>query len=155
MTAIATLFVVGVLLLAFEVFLPGGILGIFAGLSMLAGTVLAFSDHGMGGGLFALGVAIILVGSVLYFEFAILPKTALGKRLFLKSAITGTSTPEWERDYTGEEGVTLTALAPSGYIEISGKRLEAFSRSGFLEAEQPVKVVGTDNFRLIVTSIPQ
>ncbi|GAB5562352.1 MAG: hypothetical protein SynsKO_39990 [Synoicihabitans sp.] len=155
MTAIATLFVVGVLLLAFEVFLPGGILGVFAGLSLLAGTALAFVDYGMGGGLLALGAAIILVGAVLYFEFAILPKTAFGKRLFLKAAITGTASPDRERDYVGEEGITLTALAPSGYIDVAGKRLEAFSRSGFLEAEQPVKVVGTDNFRLIVTSITQ
>jgi membrane-bound serine protease (ClpP class) len=98
---------------------------------------------------------VVLVATVLYFEFAILPKTAFGKRLFLQKSIDGTSAPERERDYVDAEGVTLTALGPSGYIEIDGKRLEAFSRSGFLEADVPVKVVGTDNFRLIVTPIPQ
>ncbi|MBT5904061.1 MAG: serine protease [Opitutaceae bacterium] len=154
MTVVATLFVVGVLLLGFEVLLPGGILGIFAGLCLLGGTGFAFVEFGMSGGLIALMVAVVLVAAVLYFELAILPKTAMGKRLFLKKAIDGKSSPKRDRDYVGAEGVTLTALGPTGYIEIDGKRLEAFSRSGFLETNVPVKVVGTDNFRLIVTPAP-
>ncbi len=155
MTVIATMFVAGIILLGFEVFLPGGILGIMAGLCLLGGTGFAFSEFGMSGGLIALMVAVVLVAAVLYFEFAILPKTAFGKRLFLQKSIDGTSAPARERDYVDSEGVTLTALGPSGYIEIDGKRLEAFSRSGFLEPNMPVKVIGTDNFRLIVTPIPQ
>lgn len=155
MTVVATLFVVGVLLLGFEVFLPGGILGIFAVLCLLSGTGFAFSEFGMGGGIIALMVAVVLVAAVLYFEFAILPKTAMGKRLFLHKSMDGTSSPDRERDYVGTEGVTVTALGPSGYIDIDGKRLEAFSRSGFLEADVPITVVGTDNFRLIVTQLTQ
>tara|TARA_B110000483_G_scaffold213541_1_gene262753 strand:+ start:1450 stop:1917 length:468 start_codon:yes stop_codon:yes gene_type:complete len=155
MTTVATLFLVGVLLLAFEVFLPGGILGIFAALCLLGGTGFAFVEFGMSGGIIALIVAVVLVAAVLYFEFAILPKTAMGKRLFLHKSMDGTSSPDRERDYVGSEGVTVTALGPSGYIDIDGKRLEAFSRSGFLEADVPVKVISTDNFRLIVTQTPQ
>jgi membrane-bound serine protease (ClpP class) len=120
----------------------------------LGGTGFAFVEFGMSGGLIALMVAVVLVAAVLYFELAILPKTAMGKRLFLKKAIDGKSSPKRDRDYVGAEGVTLTALGPTGYIEIDGKRLEAFSRSGFLETNVPVKVVGTDNFRLIVTPAP-
>ncbi len=152
MTLIAVLFVVGVILLGFEVFVPGGVLGVLAGLSLLAGSAVAFIDYGVSGGLLAFGIAAAMVGSVLYFEFRILPRTAWGQRLFLKAEIDGTSAPDRERDYTGSEGVAVTDMGPSGYIEIDGKRLEAFSRSGFLEAGAPVKVVGTDNFRLIVTS---
>lgn len=155
MTLVATLFVAGVLLLGFEVFLPGGILGIIAGLCLLGGTGFAFVEFGLSGGLIALVVAVVLVAAVLYFEVAILPKTAMGKKLFLQKTIDGTSSPARERDYVGTVGVTLTALGPSGFIEIDGKRLEAFSRSGFLEADVPVTVVGTDNFRLIVTPTPQ
>ena len=155
MTAIAVLFLVGVILLGFEVFLPGGILGIFAGIAMLAGTVIAFADYGLGGGAIALAVAVLLVVAVLYFEFAILPKTAMGKRLFLSAQVKGTSKPDRTHDLQGREGVTLTAMGPTGFIEIDDQRHEAFSRSGFLEAGVPVKVVGSDNFRLIVTSNTQ
>lgn len=155
MTLIATLFVVGVLLLGFEVFLPGGILGVIAGLAMLGGAALAFIDYGVGGGLLASAIAVVMVGGMLYFEFKILPKTAFGQRLFLRAAVDGVSTPERERDYVGSVGTTLTAMGPTGYVEIDGKRLEAFSRSGFLEADVAIKVVGTDNFRLIVIPQPE
>ena len=94
MTLIATMFVAGIILLGFEVFLPGGILGIIAGLCLLGGTGYAFAEFGMSGGLLALIVAVVLVATVLYFEFAILPKTAFGKRLFLQKSIDGTSAPE-------------------------------------------------------------
>jgi len=152
MTLIAILFVVGVILLGFEVFIPGGILGVLAGLSLLAGSALAFAEYGVSGGLIALAVAVVMVGGVLFFEFKVLPQTPWGQRLFLKAEIDGVSTPPRERDFLGSEGVTVTAMGPSGLVEIDGKRHEAFSRSGYLEADVPVKVVGTDNFRLIVTS---
>lgn len=152
MTLIAILFVAGVILLGFEVFIPGGILGVLAGLAFLAGSALAFADYGLSGGLTAFAAAAVMVGGVLYFEFKILPKTAWGQRLFLKAEIDGVASPARERDFVGSEGVTVTAMGPSGLIEIDGKRHEAFSRSGFLEANVPVMVVGTDNFRLIVTS---
>ncbi len=154
MTTIGVLFAVGVVLLAFEVFLPGGILGIFAGLTLLGGCVLAFVDFGVGGGVIALLVALALVGAVLYFEFAILPRTAFGRRLFLHSAIGGKSTPARGRSYIDCSATTATALAPTGYITLDGRRYEAFSRAGFLEAGVAVKVVGEDNFRLIVVPEP-
>lgn len=155
MTLIATLFVVGVILLGFEVFVPGGILGVLAGLSMLAGTALAFIDFGMTGGLLALFIGAAMVGGMLFFEFKILPQTTLGRRLFLRSEVSGVASPARERDYVGAVGVALTAMGPTGYIEIDGKRLEAFSRSGFIEAGTAVAVIGADNFRLIVTSKPE
>lgn len=154
MTMIATLFVIGIVFLGLEVFLPGGVLGVFAALALLGGTILAFVDFGVVGGMIGVAVAGVLVVGVLFFEFAILPKTAMGRRLFLSSAIDGKSSPDREKDFVGCEGITVTSLGPSGYIEIEGKRHEAFSRAGFLESGVPVKVVGTDNFRLIVTPTP-
>tara|TARA_B110000483_G_scaffold68050_1_gene85037 strand:- start:1922 stop:2389 length:468 start_codon:yes stop_codon:yes gene_type:complete len=155
MTLIATLFVVGVILMGFEVFIPGGILGVLAGLAMLAGSALAFIDFGVSGGLVASAIAVAMLVGMLYFEIKILPKTTFGRRLFLTAAVDGVSSLIRDKDYVGSEGITLTPLGPSGYIEIDGKRHEAFSRSGFLEAGIPVQVVGTDNFRLIVTSKPE
>lgn len=155
MTVIAVLFLAGALLIAAEVFLPGGILGIIGGLLFIAGVVVGFSTYGATGGMLTLLVAVVVVVIMLYLEFVILPKTPWGQRLFLKTAVTGTAAPDRERDYVGSTGVTLTAMGPTGYVEIDGKRLEAFSKSGFLEADVPIKVVGTDNFRLIITSQPE
>lgn len=153
MNAIILLFVVGLILLGFEVFIPGGILGVFGGLALLAGVVLAFMEYGQSGGWSAFAVASVLSGGLFYFEFRILPRTRMGRKLFLHSEVAGTSQPPVAEaagvlDKTGE---ALTPLSPSGYVLIDGQRYEAFCRSGFVDKGATVRVVGLDNFRLIVS----
>lgn len=150
MTLIILLFAIGLVLLGFEVIIPGGVLGIFGGMAMIGGCVVAFAEYGVGGGVVTTLVGAALVALLLFVEFALLPKTKAGKRMFLQTAVSGTTTPRPEKDYTGSEGRTVTTLAPSGYVLIDGRRLEAFARNGYLEPDVPVKVVGVDNFRLIV-----
>lgn len=152
MSAIIALFIVGAVLLAAEVFVPGAILGIFAALALLAGVVLSFMDYGSQGGWTAIAAALALAGGTLWFEFKILPKTAWGRRLFLKAEITGASqAPLAERDtVVGQAGVADTTLAPTGYVTVAGKRYEAYSRSGLIAKGEALRVVELDNFRLIV-----
>lgn len=151
MNAIVLLFIIGIMLLGFEVFVPGGILGIIGGLAILGGCGVAFAHYGMDGGVMAVAVALVLLAIMLYLEFVLLPKTATGRRLFLRTSVHGTAKAARPAGLTGQTGKTLTALAPSGYVVIDGQQHEAFSRSGYLEAGLTVKVVGSDNFRLIVT----
>jgi membrane-bound ClpP family serine protease len=152
MTLIIALFIVGALLLATEVFVPGGILGILGAVSLVAGVVLAFIEKGVVGGWIAIGAAVVLVVLMLWFEIKVLPKTALGRRLFLSASIDGASQqPLAARDtVVGQEALADTMLAPSGYVVVGGKRYEAYSRSGLIAKGEALRVVGLDNFRLIV-----
>ena len=50
----------------------------------------------------------------------------------------------------GRTATALTALAPSGFVDVAGHRYEAFSRGGFVDRGAALKIVGLDNFRLIV-----
>lgn len=152
MNTIVMFFIAGAVLLAAEVFVPGAILGIFAAIALLAGVVLAFIDYGATGGWIAIAAALGLTAVTLWFEFVILPKTALGRRLFLKAEISGASQePLAERDtVVGREGVADTTLAPTGYVMVAGKRYEAYSRSGLIDKGETLRVVELDNFRLIV-----
>ncbi|MCC6415306.1 MAG: NfeD family protein [Opitutaceae bacterium] len=150
MNAIIILFTVGALLIGFEVVVPGGILGLLGGIALFGGVAMSFYDHGLNGGFIALLVALGLTGIVLWLEFRLLPRTALGRRMFLHAAVTGTTTAAVE-DLAGRVGHAVTALGPSGYVLIEGKQYEAFSRAGFVEAGTAVKVISADNFRLIVT----
>jgi len=152
MSVIMVLFIAGAVLLAAEVFVPGAVLGVFAALAMLAGVVLAFVEHGPAGGWTAIGAALALTAATLWFEFKILPKTSLGRRLFLKAEIKGASQPPLAEHnaVVGQAGVADTTLAPTGYVVIAGKRYEAYSRSGLIAKGEALSVVGLDNFRLIV-----
>ena len=91
MSLIILLFAVGLILLAAEVVVPGGILGGIAALMMLGGCAIAYSRFGSSGGAIASVTALVLIGITLFLEFYVLPKTRIGRRAFLDSEISATS----------------------------------------------------------------
>ena len=153
MTAILLLFLLGIVLLVFEVFMPSSVLGIMGGAAMLWACVLAFMNYGVRGGSVAVAAGLALLGLTLYVELGLLPKTRLGKRFFLHDSIGATSQPALAtaEAVVGKVGEAATTLAPSGYVLIEGRRYEAFSQSGHVARGTALKVVAVDNFRLIVT----
>jgi membrane-bound ClpP family serine protease len=153
MTLIVLLFLIGVIFIAVEVIIPGGILGAIGGLLMFAGSAVAFSNYGTWGGVAALAAGLLLGGLALFFEFRILPKTAIGKRAFLTTEVTGVSAAFGKEalDLVGHPAEALTMLSPSGYVRVNGERYEAFSQSGQVPAGAMLDIVGADNFRLIVS----
>jgi membrane-bound ClpP family serine protease len=153
MTLIILLFAIGILFIAAEVVVPGGILGSLGALLMFAGCAVAFINYGTGGGMLALLVAVAVGGLALFVEFRILPKTKIGRRAFLTAQITAVAPAVGEeaRELIGQSAEALTMLSPSGYVRIGGQRYEAFCQSGQAAAGAVLKVIGADNFRLIVT----
>jgi membrane-bound ClpP family serine protease len=153
MTAIILLFLLGTVLLVFEVFMPSSILGILGGLAMLGGCIVAFMDYGMGGGSLAVVVGLAILSVALYVEFGLLPKTRLGKRFFLHDSIGATSQPPLAEAaaVVGKLCEAVTTLAPTGYVLLDGRRYEAFSQSGQVARGTTLKVIAVDNFRLTVT----
>jgi membrane-bound ClpP family serine protease len=153
MSIIVLCFVVGVILLALEIVVPGAILGIAGGVSMLVGVIVAFTTLGINGGAIATLVALVALGTTVYLEFIWLPKSRLAKGLSASTTINATSQPALakESDVIGREALAQTVLSPSGYVAVDGKRYEAYSQSGHISAGERLRVVGLDNFRLIVT----
>jgi membrane-bound ClpP family serine protease len=153
MTAIILLFITGSLLLAAEVFLPGAVAGVLGGLALVAGSVMAFGEFGAVGGGLALVAAALLVGLMLYAELVLLPRTAFGRKMVVNATVDATSQPPVARleDVIGQAAEALTALAPTGYVLVEGHRYEAACRSGFADKGASLRVVGVDNFRLLVT----
>lgn len=153
MTLVLVFFIVGALLLGLEMLVPGAILGIVGGISLLAGVVVAFNEFGGDGGALAILVAFVLVGIVVYFEFVFLPKSRLVKTFSMSANVAGQSQPEVaDRSIIGSRVTAVTALAPTGVVEGGGRRYEAYSRDGFAAAGTALQVVDLDNFRLIVST---
>lgn len=151
MSTIITLLLLALLLFFFEIVVPGGILAIMGACLVLAACVVAFTTYG------AMEALAIFVGSLivslllLFIELKILPKTKYGKRLFLLREQKASSlSPQAGQEIIGQHGETITTMAPTGMVLISGEKYEAFSQSGLLEKGTPVAVVKQDSFRLIV-----
>ena len=153
MNAVVLLFLVGVMFLAGEVFVPGAVLGILGGLAMAVGCGVAFAQLGAVGGAVATVAAFALLGFTLYAELIWLPKTRLGKGMVVESKVEATSQPPIAAaDIVGKIAVAETPLVPTGYVLVEGKRYEAFSPAGHVAKGASLRVAGQDNFRLIVTN---
>jgi membrane-bound serine protease (ClpP class) len=153
MNAIVIFFITGVLLLTAEIFLPGAIAGILGAIALLIGSVLSFREFGFAGGMVASSAALGLLVLMLYVELVVLPKTAFGRKLVVQAKVDATSQPPVARleAVVDRPAEALTTLAPSGYVMVDGQRYEAFCRSGHAAKGASLRVVGVDNFRVIVT----
>ena len=155
METILLLFVLGIVLLFLDLFVPGIILSVFGTLAFLAGTRQAFVQFGLGGGLMAFAIGVALLAVALYVEYGLLPKTRFGKKFFLHAAVEGTSqAPAAETAaLVGRECVALTPLMPTGQVEIDGRRREALSLDGHVAKGARLKVTGAQNFSLTVSKL--
>lgn len=153
MSLIIGLFVAGIFLLALEVIVPGGIIGVVGGILMLVGVALAFVRFGLEGGAIASGAAIVVGAIVLYLEFVLLPRSRLAKALSMTETVAGRSQPPIadRAAVLGRQVTATTTLAPSGYVEFDGRRYEAFARSGLAQRGERLEIVDVDTFRLIVS----
>jgi membrane-bound serine protease (ClpP class) len=152
MSLILVLFAAGVILLALEVIVPGAILGIAGGVFMLIGVIVSFDQYGFGGGALASAAAIVAVAVTLYLEFVMLPKSRIAKTFSMTATVDGRSQPAIaDRSVIGRTVTAVTTLAPSGVVELDGRRYEAFARTGHVAAGAQLSVVDLDNFRLIVS----
>lgn len=157
MMSVLILFAAGLILVAVEVLVPGGLLGTLGGLCLLGGVVTAFLQLGPAVGGIATAAALAIGAVTLYLELVLLPKTRLARKFSMTETNSGRSQPDIADRATvvGRDAVAVTTLAPSGYVELDTRRYEAFCQSGFAAVGARLRVVDVDNFRLVVTQIKE
>lgn len=163
------IFVIGVVLLALEIFvIPGfgvaGILGIIfvlCGLSfsMLANDYFDFklSKPGllMDSFLLVIGAMILTVVLMIIFGKNLMKSSAF-KRLVLEDeqrADTGYTSSVLKTDLLNKEGIARTVLRPGGKIEIDGVWYDAVALDGFIDVGEPVYVEKHENYNLFVRKL--
>jgi len=97
---------------------------------------------------------LVLGGFYISFIMRILPKTPVGRWMFLSKApdATGQGTPEADiyDEMIGKKGTSATLLRPGGMVRIDSKRLPAHAETGMIEKGMPIVVVGADSMNVIV-----
>ncbi|MGA3008313.1 MAG: NfeD family protein, partial [Opitutaceae bacterium] len=85
-----------------------------------------------------------------------LPRTWMWDKLVMKATVASSAQQagagsDVETDaLVGRHGLAMTALRPAGQIEIDGRRYEAKSGLGTIDAGATVVVTGRDDFALTV-----
>jgi membrane-bound serine protease (ClpP class) len=178
------LLVVGVVLLAVEIFfLPGTLIFGFAGvLCILGAMVWSLADvwpvvpgpgleptdwkintDSLEGGVINLALTLCIATGTLWVVWRFLPKSSLFQRAITQGSSAAPSpvivgggrfVAGNSLPDIGNEGVVVSDLHPIGMVEINGKRFEATTSIGGLSKGDQILVVGYKNYSLLVDKKP-
>lgn len=160
------LFIIGILLIAAELFIiPGfgvagisGIILIIAGLTMSLLNNTDFNFDGVSGKEIGEATLTVLVGLGGGFVLMIWLSNKIGQKgLFRKIALNtdleeSTSSPNLT-SLIGKEGIAATVLRPSGKVTIDNELYDAVSGSGFIEKDTKVIIVHFENAQVYVEKL--
>ncbi len=135
----------GFVLLLLELVVPGVVVGLLGGLTMLWALACGYQhDHW------------VLSTTLLAFSIITIPKILVGgiNRLALKTQFTSSagyqSVAEPPKALVGREGVAHSTLRPSGIVMIDGERLDAMAETGMIDEGKRVRVLRTQGYQVVV-----
>ena len=145
------------LLIIAEVFVPsGGLLSICA-LVCVAGGVMLFWQQSEVAGYIGIGVAVVMIPTLLVISYKIFPKTRFGKSAHLTPSERkpGDASPGSEQfqELMGKQGIVLRPMRPVGLCKIDGRRVECVAESGYVEKDRQVKVIRVQGSTVTVRAI--
>lgn len=153
------LMVVGLGLIAMELFIPsGGVLSALAAVAFIGSVMVAFSG-GITSGVIVLAGTLVLLPVILAAAVRWWPYTPLGRLMVLHTpepAPDGAAdTPEHQQllSLVGRQGVAKTKLLPSGAVRIEGRTYDALSEGTAIDQGQPVRVKAVRANRIVVAAV--
>lgn len=149
------MFVIGLILLIAEFFVPGGIVGIIGGAFIIMSIIFAGASvtHMLLSIIIAMAIAV--VGMVVLMKF-FGKKLQVFNKLVLKDATSseeGYVSNENRVELISKVGKTLTPLRPAGVVEVDGERLDVVSEGNFVDAQKEVRIVKVEGSRIVVREV--
>lgn len=141
----------GLILILFEFYLPGAIMGILGSISILTGIVFFASEtHSLIAViLFIIGTA-IAVGGIIRFAIWRIVNAKPGYSIYSNDDQEGYVASTYDKSLIGKFGVVIADLKPGGYILIEGNQHPAISQSGYIVKGEHVLVIGGQEQSLMV-----
>jgi hypothetical protein len=149
------IFIMGVTLLALEIFIPSfGVIGII-GLILSGYSVMdSFSDSRMGILVLVLTALAIILTVTIYVKLGF--DRSLFDRMILSNKDSSTRGYNSKTNYdnlVGKSGLSKSILRPTGRIEINGNIYDAKSESDFISKDRNILVTRIKNGNIIVKEI--
>ena len=154
------LLTVGLALILLEVFVPSsGVLGVLAGLSVVAAIIVAFMQ-GPYVGLAIVSTTVVALPAVVALALRIWPSTSIGRRILLGVPKAEELLPDDEvtqrlKSLVGKQGVAQSLMLPSGAIRIDGRTYDATAAGVAIEPGTAVRVVEVHGARIVVRPIEE
>ena len=143
--------IIGLILIYFEFFVPGGILGTMGGLFLAAGLFLSIWEQTslIYALFYVVGVIVFLVLTIRLALWKV-KRTRHKSHLYLADDQEGYVAATYDKELVEKVGEALTSLRPSGHIKVEGKPYQAVSESGFIKKGSKIKIIGGEGARFIV-----
>lgn len=148
--------IIGLGLMIAEMFTPGlGLMGMFGIIALIAAIVL--SAHSLLDVIFTLAiifVVLFIAGFIVYRSFT--KGRLVNSSIVLSDRIDSASTSLDDaeiRGIVGKEGITTTALRPSGNAEIDGKRYDVVTSGEFIQKDTRITVERIDGLKILVKKV--
>ena len=142
--------IIGLGLMIAEMFTPGlGLMGTFG--------MIVLSAHSLLDAIFTLAiifVVLFIAGFIVYRSFTKgrLANSSIVLSDRIDSASTSLDNAEI-RGIVGKEGITTTALRPSGNAEIDGKRYDVVTSGEFIQKDTRITVERIDGLKILVKKV--
>ena len=137
----------------FSVGASGAIFGVIGG-GLVFYSIFHFAeDHSIGAILIFCIFAALGLASVIKYALWRIQKSSQRNTFFLSSTQEGFYATDVENSLIGQEGVVLTDLGPSGYIQIQGVRQSAIVKGAYLEKGVRVVVIDAQASYLTVKAV--
>lgn len=151
------IFVIGLILVVAEFFVPGGIVGILGGILIL-GSIL-FAGQSFVHMAYSILIAMIIagIGMVILMKF-FGKKLHMFNRLVLKDATTteeGYVSNANRIDLIGKQGISLTPLRPAGTVVIDDERIDVVTEGGYVDAGKTVEIIKVEGSRIVVRELKE
>ncbi|MEI5905793.1 nodulation protein NfeD [Bacillus spongiae] len=149
------LFVIGVILIIVEFFIPGGIAAILGVAAIIGSIIMA------GGNVVYMGISLLIALFVAIIAMVVFVKV-FGKKMNLFNKIILKDSTSTEGGYVtnltrheliGLVGITTTPLRPAGTMMIDDERIDVVSEGSFIAQNVEVKVIKTEGARIIVREL--
>lgn len=144
-----TLLICGLFLIGAEIFVPGGVLGIFGAAALISAAVIGFTLFPPLLAWLSLVLILLLTGLAVFVWMKYFPQSPVGRALALSQNITGRSRDQspWT---PGMKGTALSALRPAGKAMIEGRRADVIADGTWIEQNASIEIIHVEGSRIHV-----
>ena len=149
------IFIIGLILVVAEFFVPGGIVGILGGVLIIGSLLFAGESFVHMAYSILIAMVIAITGMVILMKF-FGKKLHMFNRLVLRDATTteeGYVSNTNRIELIGKQGQSLTPLRPSGTVVIDNERIDVVTEGSYVDAGKPVEVIKVEGSRIVVREI--
>lgn len=148
-----TLLLAGFVLIGMEIFIPGGILGIFGSVAWISAAVLGWRSFPYPWNIVS-AFSLLLFGLLTFVVWIrYFPKSRVGKSLSLTDSSARYKSHKITELPVGTVGEAVSTLRPSGIAKFDGKRFDVVADGEWIEAGESVKISSTSNGHLSVVKV--